>query len=90
MILCAPTNLSSTSRLVARDADDTSTSSDTMSSDSDFTFPAPVTTPTNLSSFNPGAFQLIVQDLSAAENSGQSSFLKNPPSTIKILLAFAN
>ncbi|CAI9781244.1 unnamed protein product [Fraxinus pennsylvanica] len=86
MILCAPTNLSSTSRLVARDDDDTSTSSDTMSSDSDFTFPAPVTTPTNLSSFNPGAFQLIVQDLSAAENSGTEHWenVSPPPTSVPV------
>ncbi|KAL2543691.1 Myosin ATPase [Forsythia ovata] len=82
MILCASSNLSSTSGLIARDDqdDDTSTSSDTTSSDSDFTFPAPVSTPANLSSFNPGAFQLIVQDLSAAENSDVSP----PPTSVPV------
>ncbi|CAA2960243.1 myosin-9-like isoform X1 [Olea europaea subsp. europaea] len=71
MLLCAPTNLRSTPGLVAREHDDSFTSSDTASSDSDFSFPAPVSTLANLSSFNPDAFQLIVQDLSAAENSDE-------------------
>lgn len=76
MILCTSSNLSSTSGLITRDGQEvsTSTSSDTSSSDSDFTFPAPASTPANFSSLDPGAFQLIVQDLSAAEISGQSSF----------------
>lgn len=76
MILCTSSNLSSTSGLITRDGqgDATSTSSDTTSTDSDFTFPAPASTPANLSSLNPGAFQLIVQDLSAAEISGSENW----------------
>ncbi|KAK4441603.1 Myosin-9 [Sesamum alatum] len=72
MILCASSNSSSPSGFTARDDldDDSSASSDTTSADSDFTFPAPTSTPPNFSSFSPGAFQLIVQDLSAAETSG--------------------
>ncbi|KAL0390932.1 UNVERIFIED_CONTAM: Myosin-9 [Sesamum calycinum] len=72
MILCASSNSSSPSGFPARDDldDDSSASSDTTSADSDFTFPAPTSTPPNFSSFSPGAFQLIVQDLSAAETSG--------------------
>ncbi|XP_020549831.1 myosin-9 isoform X2 [Sesamum indicum] len=71
MILCASSNSSSPSGFPARDDldDDSSASSDTTSADSDFTFPAPTSTPPNFSSFSPGAFQLIVQDLSAAETS---------------------
>lgn len=71
-MILSSSNFSSSSRFVARDSpgDATSTSSDTSSTDSDFTFPAPATTPANFSSFNPGAFQLVVQDLSAAEISG--------------------
>ncbi|XP_071938817.1 myosin-9-like isoform X6 [Coffea arabica] len=65
-------NFSSSSRFFGRESqgDATSTSSDTTSTDSDFTFPAPASTPANFSSLNPGAFQLVVQDLSAAEMSG--------------------
>ncbi|CAK9140663.1 unnamed protein product [Ilex paraguariensis] len=72
MILCASSNSSSTSGLIGRDGqvDATSNSSDTTSKDSDFTFPAPASTPVSFSSLNSGAFQLIVQDLSAAETSG--------------------
>ncbi|KAL0437382.1 UNVERIFIED_CONTAM: Myosin-9 [Sesamum radiatum] len=72
MILSASSNSSSPSGFPARDDldDDSSASSDTTSADSDFTFPAPTSTPPNFSSFSPGAFQLIVQDLSAAETSG--------------------
>ncbi|KAI3460943.1 hypothetical protein Pfo_017606 [Paulownia fortunei] len=76
MILCASSNSSSASGFIARDDldDDTSASSDTTSTDSDFTFPAPASTPEDFSSFNPGAFQLIVQDLSAAEISGTENW----------------
>ncbi|KAK6150259.1 hypothetical protein DH2020_017784 [Rehmannia glutinosa] len=76
MILCASSNSSSASGFIARDDldDDTSASSDTTSTDSDFTFPAPASTPENFSSFNTGAFQLIVQDLSAAEVSGTENW----------------
>ncbi|PIN04045.1 Myosin ATPase [Handroanthus impetiginosus] len=76
MILCASSNLSSASGFAARDDldDDMSVSSDTTSTDSDFTFPAPTSTPPNFSSFNPGAFQLIVQDLSAAEVPGTENW----------------
>ncbi|KAL0458282.1 UNVERIFIED_CONTAM: Myosin-5 [Sesamum latifolium] len=72
MILSASSNSSSPSGFPARDDldDVSSASSDTTSADSDFTFPAPTSTPPNFSSFSPGAFQLIVQDLSAAETSG--------------------
>nr|XP_027095334.1 myosin-9-like isoform X5 [Coffea arabica] len=65
-------NFSSSSRFFGRESqgDASSTSSDTTSTDSDFTFPAPASTPANFSSLNPGAFQLVVQDLSAAEMSG--------------------
>ncbi|KAK3036849.1 hypothetical protein RJ639_031467, partial [Escallonia herrerae] len=70
-ILSASSNSSLTSRLIARDGrgDATSTSSDTTSNDCDFSFPAPASTPATFSSLDPGAFKLIIQDLSAAENS---------------------
>ncbi|KAL6563815.1 hypothetical protein OROGR_002774 [Orobanche gracilis] len=79
MILCTSSNSSSVSNFIAKDDldDDISTSSDTMSTDSDFTFPAPNpdSTPASFSSsFDPGPFQLIVQDLSAAENSGPENW----------------
>ncbi|KAG8370771.1 hypothetical protein BUALT_Bualt13G0018100 [Buddleja alternifolia] len=76
MILCASSNSTSPSGFVARDDldEDTDISSDTTSTDSDFTFPAPASTPENFSSFNSGAFQLIVQDLSAAEVSGNENW----------------
>ncbi|KAI7982475.1 Myosin-11 [Camellia lanceoleosa] len=72
MILSTSSNSSSTSGFNARDdrIDALSVSSDTTSTDSDFTFPAPASTPANFSSLHPHAFQLIVQDLSAAEVSG--------------------
>lgn len=75
MILSASSNSSSATGVLSKDdrGDDSSTSSDTTSSDSDFTFPAPDSNPADISSFNSGALQLIVQDLSAAEVSGQSS-----------------
>lgn len=75
MLLCAASDLSSATRVLSKDdrGDDSSTSSDTTSSDSDFTFPAPASKPEDISSFNSGALQLIVQDLSSAEVSGQSS-----------------
>ncbi|KAL6527683.1 hypothetical protein OROMI_029494 [Orobanche minor] len=80
MILCTSSNSSSVSNFIAKDDDpddDISTSSDTTSTDSDFTFPAPnpASTPASFSSsFDPGPFQLIVQDLSAAENSGPENW----------------
>jgi len=72
MILSTSPNSSSTSGFIARDdqIDALSVSSDSTSTDSDFTFPAPASTPENISPLNPNAFQLIVQDLSAAEVSG--------------------
>lgn len=77
-MILSPSNFSSSSRFFARESqgDATSTSSDTTSTDSDFTFPAPASTPANFSLFNPGAIQLVIQDLSTAEFSGQSRFLR--------------
>ncbi|KAL3620616.1 hypothetical protein CASFOL_035528 [Castilleja foliolosa] len=77
MILCNSSHSSSTSNFIAKDDldDDDTASSDTTSTDSDFTFPAPASAPANFSSsFDPGPFQLIVQDLSAAENSGTQNW----------------
>ncbi|PSS09411.1 Myosin-9 like, partial [Actinidia chinensis var. chinensis] len=72
MILSTSSNSSSISGFIARDdqIDALSASSDTISTDSDFTFPAPASTRANFSSFHSNAVQLIVQDLSAAEFSG--------------------
>lgn len=72
-MILSSSNFSSSSRFYGRESqgDATSTSSDTTSTDSDFTFPAPASTPANFSSLNPGAFQLVVQDLSAADMSGK-------------------
>ncbi|KAL6968219.1 hypothetical protein U1Q18_034021 [Sarracenia purpurea var. burkii] len=76
MILSTSSNSSSASGFIARDVriDALSTSSDTTSTDSDFTFPAPASTPANFSSLHSNAFQLIVQDLSAAEISGAENW----------------
>lgn len=74
MVLCASSKSSSALGVVSKDdRSDSSSSSDTTSSDSDFTFPAPSSTPAESSSNNSAALQLIVQDLTAAEVSGQSS-----------------
>ncbi|XAR61129.1 Myosin ATPase [Bertholletia excelsa] len=76
MILSASSNSSSTSGFIARDdrLDALSASSDTTSTDSDFTFPAPASTPANFPSLHRNTFQLIVQDLSAAEASGAENW----------------
>ncbi|XP_042053638.1 myosin-9-like isoform X1 [Salvia splendens] len=75
MVLCASTS-SSALGIVTKDekGDSSSTSSETTSSDSDFTFPAPASTPADISSANSSALQLIVQDLSAAEVSGSGKW----------------
>ncbi|KAF5738909.1 Myosin-J heavy chain [Tripterygium wilfordii] len=75
MILHAPSNSASTSRLFAREdtVDVASDNSDASSSDSDFTFPSPAPASDNFSSLNPSALQLIVQDLSVEEISGSES-----------------
>ncbi|KAI8523006.1 hypothetical protein RHMOL_Rhmol13G0041100 [Rhododendron molle] len=72
MILSTSSTSSSTSGFIATDVriDALSASSDTSSTDSDFTFPAPASTPANFSFLHSNAFQLIVQDLSTAEVSG--------------------
>ncbi|CAH1417764.1 unnamed protein product [Lactuca virosa] len=71
-ILCASSSSSVTSGFIVRDGfgDSTSTSSDITStdSDSDFNFPPPTCSTETVSSLTPGAFQMIVQDLSAPEN----------------------
>ncbi|XP_057512507.1 myosin-9-like isoform X5 [Actinidia eriantha] len=76
MILSTSSNSSSISGFIARDdqIDALSASSDTISTDSDFTFPAPASTRANFSSFHSNAVQLIVQDLSAAEFSGAENW----------------
>ncbi|XP_058197995.1 myosin-9-like isoform X5 [Rhododendron vialii] len=72
MILSTSSTSSSTSGFIATDVriDAMSASSDTTSTDSDFTFPAPASTPADFSFLHSNAFQLIVQDLSTAEVSG--------------------
>lgn len=67
-ILSTSSRLSSTFRPIAR-VDVASSNSDSSSTDSDFTFPAPVANSEALSST-----QLVVQDVTAAEGSGQSKF----------------
>jgi myosin-5 len=77
MILYASSNSNSTSLPVKIDvqADVAPNNSDASSSDSDFTFPVPALTSVDFSSPDPNAFQLIVQDLSTTEISGQLAFL---------------
>ncbi|KAJ0053588.1 hypothetical protein Pint_01768 [Pistacia integerrima] len=69
------TSTSSSQPIIREGHSDTSDNSDASSSDSDFTFPAPVLTSANFSSYKPNALQLIVQDLSATEITGQFFFL---------------
>ncbi|CAH9073810.1 unnamed protein product [Cuscuta europaea] len=71
VILSASSSSSSTSRLISRyHHDDATTSSDAAS-----TFPAPASTSENLSlPPDPASFQLIVQDLSAAEIAGYENW----------------
>ncbi|XP_031262492.1 myosin-16 isoform X2 [Pistacia vera] len=64
------TSTSSSRPIIREEHSDTSDNSDASSSDSDFTFPAPVLTSANFSSYKPNALQLIVQDLSATEITG--------------------
>ena len=76
MILYASSNSNSTSVPIKTDVqtDVASNNSDASSSDSDFTFQAPALTAVDFSSPDPNAFQLIVQDLSTTEISGQLAF----------------
>lgn len=72
-ILSTSSRLSSTFRPIAR-VDVASSNSDSSSTDSDFTFPAPVSNPEPVSSADSNSFQLVVQDITAGEESGQSKF----------------
>ena len=76
MILHTSSNSSSTSGSIARydRGDVVSSTSDATSTASDFTFPTPVPSSVTYSSFHPDALQMIVQDLSVTEISGQFSF----------------
>lgn len=74
MILSTSSRLSSTFRPIAR-VDVASSNSDSSSTDSDFTFPAPASNPEAVSSSKPKPYQLVVQDVTAADGSGQSNFL---------------
>ncbi|GLT72614.1 hypothetical protein SLA2020_445330 [Shorea laevis] len=75
MILSTSSRQTSTSGPIDGDEriEFTSSNSDASSSDSDFTFPAPIPTSPTFSAINPSSFQLIVQDISAAEFSGFES-----------------
>ncbi|XP_075100951.1 myosin-9-like isoform X2 [Nicotiana tabacum] len=75
-ILRPSSSQSSASGLISRGYPDdaTSASADAASADSDFTFQAPGSTPPHLSSPDPHDFQLIVQDLAAAEISGSGNW----------------
>lgn len=68
-ILSTSSRLSSTFRPIAR-VDIASSNSDTSSTDSDFTFPAPVSNTEPLSSPESNSFQLVVQDVTAGDGSG--------------------
>ncbi|KAK6239101.1 hypothetical protein QUC31_004570 [Theobroma cacao] len=73
-ILRSPSNSTSTSQPIVRDNSfDTSDNSDASSSDSDFTFPAPVLTSANISSLPPNALQRTVKDVSATETGSEDS-----------------
>ncbi|WRX08053.1 IQ motif [Theobroma cacao] len=73
-ILRSPSNSTSTSQPIVRDNSfDTSDNSDASSSDSDFTFPAPVLTSANISSLPPNGLQRTVKDVSATETGSEDS-----------------
>ena len=76
MVLHTSSNSSSTSGSIARydRGDAVSSASDATSTASDFSFPTPVPSSVAYSSFNPDALQMIVQDLSVTEISGQFGF----------------
>ncbi|KAJ8527225.1 hypothetical protein K7X08_029702 [Anisodus acutangulus] len=76
MILRPSSSQSSASGVISRGYPDdaTSASADATSTNSNFTFPAPGSTPPQFSSPDPLAFQLIVQDLAAAEISGSGNW----------------
>ncbi|KAH0664455.1 hypothetical protein KY285_029466 [Solanum tuberosum] len=76
MILHPSSGQSSASGLISRGYPDdaTSASADATCTNSDFTFPAPGSTPTQFSSPDSHAFQLIVQDLAAADISGSGNW----------------
>ncbi|XP_059431718.1 myosin-16 [Corylus avellana] len=75
MILSTSSRQTSTSGPVDGDEqiEFTSSNSDASSSDSDFTFAAPIPASPTFSATNSSSFQLIVQDISAAEFSGFES-----------------
>ncbi|KAJ1417511.1 Myosin-J heavy chain [Sesbania bispinosa] len=72
MILSTSSRLSSTFRPIAR-VDVASSNSDTSSTDSDFTFPAPASNAEAFSSSKPKPYELVVQDVTAADGSGESN-----------------
>ncbi|XP_044503140.1 myosin-11-like isoform X2 [Mangifera indica] len=70
-ILCSSSTSNSSARPIIREEHcDTLDNSDASSTDSDFTFPAPVLTSANVSPVKSNALQLIVQDISATEITG--------------------
>ncbi|XP_059433561.1 myosin-16-like [Corylus avellana] len=75
MILSTSSRQTSTSGPVDGDEqiEFTSSNSDASSSDSDFTFAAPIPASPTFCATNSSSFQLIVQDISAAEFSGFES-----------------
>ncbi|KAK4338717.1 hypothetical protein RND71_043204 [Anisodus tanguticus] len=83
MILRPSSSQSSASGVISRGYPDdaTSASADATSTNSNFTFPAPGSTPPQFSSPDPLAFQLIVQDLAAAEIS--VIYFRYSPSPLK-------
>ncbi|XP_062023728.1 myosin-16 isoform X4 [Rosa rugosa] len=74
-ILCTASKSSSASGPLVRHegVDSISSNSECSSTDSEFTFPATVSTSTNISSPGPNSVPLIVQDVSAGEVSGCES-----------------
>ncbi|KAM5563548.1 myosin-16 [Rosa sericea] len=74
-ILCTASKSSSASGPLVRHegVDSISSNSECSSTDSEFAFPAPVSTSTDISSPGPNSVPLIVQDVSAEEVSGRES-----------------
>lgn len=76
LTLSTSSRLSSTFRPNAR-VDVASSNSDTSSTDSDFTAPAPASNTTNQSNSQPCSIQLVFHGLTAVDGSGQFSFVIN-------------
>lgn len=86
MILSTSSRLSSTFRPIAR-VDVTSSNSDTSSTDSDYAFPPAASHAANVPNPTHSSLQAVVRDVTAADGSGQSSFVLN---TVILVISLFN